>query len=109
MTDPKFSPGDRVVFTNEFGVCWGVKTITSQEPPLTEGGPLRYHYANSDTPWYPVSEVNLKAADAEDLDWAGQDWEEVAMLFQAKHGRPTTRAELDSLLYTDPWDGEVDF
>lgn len=102
----QFQPGDLVVFTNDFGVCWGVKKITSQEPPLTEGGPLRYHYEGSDTPWFPVSEENLTHADEEDVAWA-QDGNRYDARFQTKHGRLTTREELESLLETDPWEGEV--
>lgn len=100
----KFKVGDKAVFTNEFGVCWGVKTIKSLENGFNENDAPRYHIEPTDTPWYPVSEKCLTLADnmdmlAHDND---QDW-----YFQLKYGRPTTLEERRSLLDTDPFDGEV--
>lgn len=68
----KFQPGDYVVYTNDFGVCWGVKVILHCAlMPTTrdDEGPQapHYHYEGSDTPWYPVDEKNLTAATQEDL------------------------------------------
>lgn len=101
----KFAIGDLVIFTNDFGVCWGVKEITELAEGFTETDGPRYHYKDSDTPWFPVSEKNLQLADKEDLHAhaynADQSW------FQKKYGRPTTREERESLLDTDPWEGEV--
>lgn len=88
-----FNPGDLVIFTNDFGVCWGVKKIISQEPPLTQGGSLRYHYEGSDTPWYSVDEHNFKLADAEDLEWA-KDGHRHDQRFQDKHGFTPTIEQL---------------
>ncbi len=28
MNKPKFKVGDRVTYTNDYGMCWGTKTIT---------------------------------------------------------------------------------
>lgn len=80
-----FGVGDKVVFTNDFGVCWGVKVIAAVA--LWDGKP-RYYYEGTDTPWYPTHEKNLKLADEYDLlaDHYGAD-----EYFQNKHGfTPTT-------------------
>lgn len=94
--DYKFEVGQKVIYTNEFGVCFGVRTISD----LTEwhGGPA-YHYEGSDTPWFPKVEKRFAAATDEDLKSS-------LMALQAKYGRPTTRGERESLLDTDPWEGE---
>lgn len=102
----KFNVGDKVVYTNEYGVCWGVKTITSLEPPLTEGYSPRYHYEGSDTPWYSVEEERFTLADAEDLLWA-KDSKRHDMRFQKKYGFPTTAEQRAALLDNDPFDGET--
>jgi hypothetical protein len=90
----RYKVGDKVIFTNIFGVCWGVKTITSLEyRPTTrdDNGPQRpcYHYANSDTPWFPTDEETLRLADEEDLImdlWGFGD----LSFFQRKYGfKPT--------------------
>ncbi|MCA1807450.1 MAG: hypothetical protein LC687_06360 [Actinobacteria bacterium] len=62
----KYAVGDLVVFTNEFGVCWGVVKIAELAEGFTEADGPRYHYVNSDTPWYPTSEKNLTPADTQD-------------------------------------------
>ena len=94
MTGPHlFKAGDRVVYTNSFGVCWGVKTLTSQEPPYTEGHEPRYHYEGSDTPWYSVGQSSFKPADAEDLEWA-KDGLRHDDRFQQKHGFTPTIEQL---------------
>lgn len=83
-----YAVGDQVVYTNDFGVCWGVKTITRLDShPTTrdDDGPRKptYHYKGSDTPWFPVSERNLSPADEEDLWFAAMGIDEH---FQRKHG-----------------------
>lgn len=60
----KYVVGDTVVFTNIFGVCWGIKTITELD---TRAGRPTYHYENSDTPWFSTPEENLTLADDEDI------------------------------------------
>lgn len=100
----KFKPGDRVVFTNEYGVCFGVKTITSQEPPFTDDGPWRYQFEPTDTPWFPKSEDRLTSATAEDeAAMLREDWQHY---FQTKYGFETTREQREALLDTDPFEGE---
>lgn len=99
----KFKVSDQVVFTNDFGVCWGVKTITKLERGFNDYDGPRYSVEPTDTPWFPVAEKNLKLADADDL--AAQRDGQMNYL-QSKHGRSTTREELDSLLDGDPFEGE---
>lgn len=72
MNNHKYQVGDKVIYTNDFGVCWGVKTITSLEYRATtrdDNGPQRptYHYEGTETPWFSVDEKNFTLADVEDL------------------------------------------
>lgn len=53
----KFKPGDRVIYTNGFGVNFGEKIVAAVA--LWDGIP-RYYYEGTDTPWYPVHEHQLK-------------------------------------------------
>lgn len=76
----KFKAGDQVVYTNDFGVCWGVKTITALYERT--GGPT-YHYKDSDTPWFSVSENNFTLATPDDLR-AQEDGD--SDYFQRAHG-----------------------
>lgn len=90
--DHKFKVGDKVIFTNDFGVCWGVKTITSLTyRPTTrdDAGPRRpcYHYEGSDTPWFPVDERNLTLATKEDLSASSEE-------LQKKYGFTPTIEQL---------------
>lgn len=80
----KFKVGDKVIFTNDFGVCWGIKTITELAlRPTTRDdlGPQRpcYHYEGSDTPWFPTDEAHLKPASEEDFTMTTEQ-------LQEKHG-----------------------
>ena len=75
----KFAVGDRVVYTNDFGVCWGVKTVTELD---TRGHGPTYHYEGSDTPWFSVDEKNFAPANKSDIfahdhgyDWYFQKYE----------------------------------
>ena len=66
----KFAVGDKVVYTNNFGVCWGVKVITALDSRTydlwgeTHTVPT-YHYADTDTPWFAIDEKNFVLADAD--------------------------------------------
>lgn len=84
----KFSIGDQVVYTNPFGVCWGVKTITALDE---RSGRPTYHYEGSDTPWFSVGEENFKPASAADMaaHHAGDD-----TYFQETHGFTPTIEQL---------------
>lgn len=94
----KFTVGQQVVYTNDYGVCWGVKEIiglaTRSEKPC-------YYIRPTDAPWFPVSEAQLSEPDAEDLQASSLGF------FQAKYGRETTLEERRALLDTDPFDGEA--
>jgi hypothetical protein len=54
---PKYKVGDRVIWTNVYGVCWGERTITEVlEPDKWE---QRYMITPTDTPWMYVREPQL--------------------------------------------------
>ncbi|QIG76554.1 hypothetical protein EVC27_029 [Rhizobium phage RHph_I1_6] len=59
-----YKPGDKVIYLNDFGVCWGVKIITEQ---ADWGYGPAYLHEGSDTPWYRVPERNYLPADEADL------------------------------------------
>ena len=81
----KFKVGDKVVFVNDFGVCWGVKEIIALDERTNRP---TYHYADSDTPWFSVCETNFVLADEEDLSL---EFDENWQFFQKKYGwKPTT-------------------
>lgn len=60
-TKPKYSIGQKVVFINDYGVNWGVKTITGYEWGDVRGH--TYQYEGTDTPWFHSSERNFYAID----------------------------------------------
>jgi len=84
----KFSIGDKVVFTNDFGVCWGVKTITEQEKRC--GAPT-YHYEDSETPWFSTNERNFILATTEDIHAQERSDDHY---FQTTHGFQPTLDQL---------------
>jgi hypothetical protein len=54
---PRFKVGDQVIYTNDYGLCWGLKTIERLDPP-DKWGHL-YYITPTDTPWMYVREPNL--------------------------------------------------
>lgn len=101
----KFGIGDKVVYTNEFGVCWGVKTITAHDEAGLRRTPYRlrpaYHYEGEDTPWCPTEEDRFTLATDKALAHEGdQAW------FQENYGWITPQHQLDALLDGDPFEGE---
>jgi hypothetical protein len=56
----KFKIGQKVIFTNDYGVCFGEKTITGIDASSKARG-VCYFYEPTDTPWFATSEENLKA------------------------------------------------
>jgi len=85
----KFAVGDKVIFTNDFGVCWGVKTIIALDERSDKP---TYHYQHSDTPWFSVHEDNLVEADSDDLELP--DVRENWSYFQEKYGWKPTLEQL---------------
>lgn len=66
MTTAKFSVGDRVTYTNEFGVVFCGKVVTEvvhiPDDPEAHGtwaGQTRYYISPTDAPWFPVREREL--------------------------------------------------
>lgn len=88
----KFTIGDKVVFTNEYGVCFGVKTIAAYAKHSYDDIP-RYHYEGTDTPWYATEQKYFTLATEEDLLHAGDQ-----QYFQDNYGFPTTLEQLQALL-----------
>lgn len=85
-TKHKFKVGDFVVYTNDFGVCWGVKVISELDTRNYDlwGDPhtvMTYHYVGTDTPWFSVNECHFVMATDEDLMNNGND-----NYFQNKYG-----------------------
>lgn len=91
----RFKKGDKVVFTNEYGVCFGVKTITELD---TRGGRPVYYYAPSDSLWFPTDEEHLSLADELDLEKQKQD---DMLYFQDKYGFEATNEQRAALLDFD--------
>ena len=90
----KFKPGDRVVYTNDFGVCWGVKTITKCDTRTYDlwgesyTKPV-YHYEGQDAWWFGVDEDRFILADEMDLAYEGDD-----IYFQSRYGFQPTLEQL---------------
>lgn len=77
-----FKVGDKVEYTNGYGVFVGLRTITDI---VVWNGKTRYHITPTDTPWFPVPEHSLrKAGDATVTYkpigfWAG-NWDQLKVL-----------------------------
>ena len=72
----KFKVGDKVIYTNDFGVCWGVKVISALDE---RSGKPTYFHEGTDTPWFSVEENHYTLAEPEDLTATPQE-------LQAKYG-----------------------
>jgi len=62
----KFKVGDKVTYTNPYGVIFTGKTITRIETFSEDGifpGQTRYYYEPGDSPWFPVSADGLELAE----------------------------------------------
>lgn len=67
MLTPKYTVGQRVLYTNQQGVEIGIKTIVGIDKtdfPARTGQP-RYFIEPTDTPWYSVAEKCLAPAPPE--------------------------------------------
>lgn len=78
----KYKPGDKVIFTNIFGVCWGVKTITK----LDERNGPTYYFEPTDTPWFSTAEEHLQPVTTEDLIMDQWGFEAKWDYFQQRYG-----------------------
>lgn len=58
--NPKFSIGQKVLYTNENGVFWGERTITGIERITYSKSGFGYYIEPTDTPWFAVCEETLK-------------------------------------------------
>jgi hypothetical protein len=59
-----FCVGDRVMFTNDYGVTFGPRTITGFREPDPDFLPERTIYIDSDSPWFPVKPSQLRKVDS---------------------------------------------
>jgi hypothetical protein len=64
----KFKVGDRVTFTNDYGLAFKGKTIVGLSQWTWEGADpqQRYFYAPNDAPWYSVPESSLTLEQEDD-------------------------------------------
>ncbi len=96
----KFNVGDKVVFTNDYGICFGVYTVRAKIPHRTV--PM-YSVGSEDGERVRACDDNLSKADEDDLnipDAVASDF------FREKYGRKPTQEQLEALLDTDSFDGE---
>lgn len=83
MIQHAFAVGDKVVFTNDFGVCSGVRTVTG----LSERTERPTYYTTpTETPWFSTGEENLVPADEEDLIMDLWGFDDAWAFFQRKYG-----------------------
>lgn len=61
MNTAKYVPGDKVAFTNDYGVTFHDKTIVKRDETSIEP---RYFITPTDTPWFSFAEKNLSKAAA---------------------------------------------
>lgn len=99
MRPHKFAVGDKVVYTNDYGVCWGVKVITALDRGFNAAP--TYLHEGIDTPWSPNYEKRYKLADGFDL--LAAHYNDLGYL-QEKHGWATTQDQRDELLDGDPFE-----
>jgi len=57
--EPRYKAGDVVIYTNDYGVCWGERTIVSVADFRWSGGEPLYYITPTDSPWCPKPERNL--------------------------------------------------
>ncbi len=60
----KFKISDKVIYTNDFGVWWGVKIIEQLDK---RSGKPTYFHKDTDTPWFSIEEDHYQLAEPEDL------------------------------------------
>ena len=60
----RYAIGDKVIFTNDFGVCWGVRTITGLD---SRSDRPTYYTTPTDAPWFSIDERNLTPATDTDI------------------------------------------
>ena len=80
----EYADGDKVIFVNDYGVCWGVKTILKSEMDSVRG--LIYYVEDSACPWYGSRPHNFRPADAEDLSKETTNLDFTWKYFQDKYG-----------------------
>ena len=95
-----FKIGTPVVYTNEYGVCFGVKVISSI---IVKGDSVSYQYFGIEPSHITVDPARLRRASGEDLMAQLCGNQEHFDQYQF----PATLAQRAALLDFDPFDGEV--
>lgn len=67
MKEAKFKIGEKVHYTNPAGVYWGIKEIKEVKKISYSDSGYGYIFTETETPWYAVSEENLKLIDNKDV------------------------------------------
>ena len=82
--DYRYKIGDKVIFVNIFGVVWLWEISEQTTYQLHTGEVVRaYHHKDTQTPWYPTLEGELRPATKADLTASDAE-------LQARYGfRPT--------------------
>ena len=66
--DYRYNVGDKVIFVNIFGVVWLWEINEQTIYQLHTGEVVRaYHHKDTQTPWYPTLETDLRKATKGDL------------------------------------------
>lgn len=60
MTGPKYSAGDAVTFTNDYGVVFHRKVVVGLDGSGWSLPEPRYFIEPTDSPWFSVKESNLQ-------------------------------------------------
>ena len=64
-------PNQKVIYTNEYSVCFGEKTITRMANEReTFGNEPRYFITPTDTPWFPFAESELTPVESDTVKYA---------------------------------------
>lgn len=79
----KYKVGDLVVFTNTFGVCWGIKKVVGLDSRCDSP---TYYIEPTDSPWFSTDESHLSLATKEDLIMNTKPLIERMTYFQNKYG-----------------------
>lgn len=93
----KYNLGQQVIYTNEYGVCFGIKRVIYR---VYDNGKCKYIYENSVTPWHPVEEERFTIPDDNDI-FVGNNIGLNNGYFQKKYGFDATNIQKDSLLERD--------
>lgn len=61
VDEAKFRIGQTVIYTNDYGVCWGKRKIIGIHRNWLNHAPIGYYIEPKESYWCPVKEMNLEA------------------------------------------------